>query len=193
MRIALYGGSFDPPHVAHQMACLYVLSTYPIDQVWVIPCFQHAFGKKSVLFEHRYVMCQQAMSWLEPHVKISDIEATLQGPSYTLRTVKTLQAQHPEHTFSWVVGEDAAATLPSWHGYKELTSLIQFVILGREGMAGHRSLPLRLPQVSSTEIRDLLKQGVSPKGLVPSSVLSYIETHQLYQEPILVGEATQGL
>lgn len=181
MRVALYGGSFDPPHLSHQMACLYVLATQPIDEVWMVPCYQHAFGKISLAFEHRYQMCLLSTSLLYPRVKVSPIEAELSGISYTLKTVKTLKDRHPDYQFSLMVGEDTLATQDKWHGIEELKKLVSFILLGREGVTSKRRFPIKLPDVSSTLIRDLLQQGILPEGLVSKEVLAYIKKNHLYQ------------
>jgi nicotinate-nucleotide adenylyltransferase len=59
-RIALFGGSFNPPHVAHQLVALYVLETQPIDELWIVPVYTHALGKQLADYEHRVAMCELA-------------------------------------------------------------------------------------------------------------------------------------
>lgn len=183
MRIALYGGSFDPPHVGHQMVCLYALATQRVDQVWVLPCYEHPFGKESASYEHRLRMCELALEPLAPHVILCTIEAELPKPSYTLRTVQALRERHPTHEFVLIIGEDLAPTLPTWYGWEQLQKSIEIVIVGREG-AHHLTPPppIRLPDVSATHIRESLQQGHLPVGLVPASVLDYMEAQGLYHK-----------
>ena len=100
MRVALFGGSFNPPHVAHQMAALYVLETAPVDALWFVPAFEHAFGKPLVAFDDRLAMCGLAAAALGPRVRVSDVEREIGGRSLTLRTVRRLMDLHPEHAFS---------------------------------------------------------------------------------------------
>ncbi len=183
MRIALFGGSFDPPHVAHQMACLYALSTQDIDQVWMVPCFRHPFDKRSAPFAHRVAMCRLAAAPLGQAVQVNTIEEELDGPSYTLVTVKALMARHPEHAFSLLIGADLLQERQRWHGYPELSRLVPFLVIGRAGApedAGDGT-EVRLPAVSSTWVRSLLMRGVMPRGLLPGTVLEYIRQHALYQ------------
>jgi len=66
MRVAIYGGSFNPPHVAHQLAALYVLETQPVDELWFVPCFKHPFEKALESFEDRLEMCRRAAAPLGP-------------------------------------------------------------------------------------------------------------------------------
>ena len=68
MRVALFGGSFNPPHVAHQLAALYVLETAPVDELWFVPAFEHAFGKPLAPFDDRLAMCELAAAALGPRV-----------------------------------------------------------------------------------------------------------------------------
>lgn len=182
MKIALYGGSFDPPHIAHQLVCLYILSTKPIDEVWLIPCYQHPFGKKSADFAHRLAMCTQAATDLAPRVKVCDIEADLPQPSYTLHTIEAIQARHPNYQFSWVIGEDIFPNLHRWYHFEELQKKISFLIIGREGFHSDAPISIKMPEVSSTHIRNQLFQGIKPHDLVPKKVLAYIEQQKLYQE-----------
>ena len=203
MRVALFGGSFDPPHVAHQLACLYALATQDIDQVWMVPCFQHAFDKRSAPFGHRVALCRLAAAAI-PRVQVCTIEEELGGPSYTLVTVRALQARHPEHDFQIMIGADLLKERERWHGWDELSRLVPFLVLGRAGSGAEapavvdreargaavvdreaRSAAVVdqvvLPAVSSTRVRALLKAGQRPTGLVAREVLDYIEEHRLYR------------
>ena len=135
MRVALFGGSFDPPHVGHQLACLYVLLTYPVDEVWMIPVFRHAFDKRWAPFAHRVAMCERAAAAIGPAVRVSTIEQELAGPSYTLLTVRALKERHPEHDFALVIGADLIKERERWYGWPELAQLVPFLVLRRGGVA----------------------------------------------------------
>lgn len=200
MRIALFGGSFDPPHVGHQMACLYVLLTHDVDEVWMVPCYRHPFDKRTVPFAHRVELCKLAAQDLGPRVRVCTIEEELGDKSYTLVTVQALKARHPEHTFSVVIGADLIKERERWHRFADLAQLAPFVIIGRAGHAGtgvptsgspatpgavqpddrQHAEPLALPAVSSTEVRAQLAQGQLPRGWVARAVLEYIQQHHLY-------------
>ncbi len=182
MRIALYGGSFDPPHVAHQMACLYVLETREIDQIWMVPCFRHPFDKRSAPYAHRVEMCRRAAAAAGPRMLVSTIEEELGGPSYTLVTVKALQVRHPEHQFILMIGGDLVTERERWHGYEELRQRIPFLVVGRAGMEGPEAaeVQIEIPAVSSTAVRAMLARGELPWGLLPRSVLAFVREHGLY-------------
>jgi nicotinate-nucleotide adenylyltransferase len=202
MRIALFGGSFDPPHVGHQMACLYVLSTYDVDALWMVPCFRHPFDKRIESFAHRAAMCRAVAEPLGPRVRVSDIEEELGGPSFTLTTVQALSARHPEHEFFLVIGADLLRERERWYGAEELLATVRFIILGRAGLESgigaselrpgrdlHHADSLELPAVSSTQVRAQLSAGEEPAGLLCRSVLAYIRQHNLYKEGSSAGRA----
>jgi nicotinate-nucleotide adenylyltransferase len=181
MRVAIFGGSFNPPHLAHQMAALYVLETEPVDELWLIPTFRHPFGKALAPFEHRLAMCEAAAAALGPRVRVSAVERELGEESRTLRTIRRLQADFPGHVFSLVIGADLVAEIPSWFGSAELTQAVPFIVVGRAGFEAASSADrVALPRVSSSEVRAALAAGRSAAGLVPRTVLDYIYRHDLY-------------
>jgi nicotinate-nucleotide adenylyltransferase len=180
MRVALFGGSFNPPHVGHQLAALYVLETNAVDELWFVPTFLHPFDKPLAPFADRFAMCQRAAEALGPRARVSDLEARLGGPSHTLRTVKTLREAHPETAFSLLIGSDLVAELPTWHGGQEIQQLVSFIIVGRAGHLAGDPHAVAIPDISSTEVRAALRDGRSVAHLVPRRVLDYIDAAQLY-------------
>jgi nicotinate-nucleotide adenylyltransferase len=178
MRVALFGGSFNPPHVAHQLVALYALETRPIDELWFVPCFQHPFEKSLEPFADRLRMCELAAAALGPRVKVTDVEGRLGGASVTLRTVRELGAQHPGTKFSLIIGADLQAETASWYGAEELRQLVSFIVIGRSGYADGGALAM--PAVSSTEVRARLAQGRAVDDVVPRAVLDYIRQRKLY-------------
>src|SRR5436305_7074018 len=135
MRVALFGGSFNPPHMGHELAALYVLETAPVDELWFVPTFKHAFEKALQPFEDRQHMCELAARALGPRARVSDIERDLGGESRTLRTVRALEARHPEHRFQLVVGADLVGEIDGWWGADELRREVPFIVVGRSGAA----------------------------------------------------------
>ena len=182
MRVALFGGSFNPPHVAHQLAALYVLETRPLDQLWLIPCFQHPFEKSLEPFADRMRMCELAAAALGPRVLVSDVEGRLGGESRTLRTVQALRSSHPADEFSLVIGSDLEGETASWYGATELQRTVPFIVVGRDGHrgAGDSAAAVAMPAISSTEVRDRLRAGRPVDHLVPAAVLDYIRQRGLY-------------
>ena len=180
MRIALFGGSFNPPHVAHQFVLSYVLATARprIDQIWMIPTFAHPFAKLLVPYSDRVAMCALAAQPFGASVQVSQIEAELAGESYTVRTVQTLQARHPEHTFVLVVGADLLKEFERWLDWPTLRDLLPQIVVGRKEHAGG---DVELPAISSTAIRSRVEKGESIDALVPAAVVDYIRAHGLYR------------
>jgi nicotinate-nucleotide adenylyltransferase len=178
VRIALYGGSFNPPHVAHQLVALYVLETEPVDEVWFMPAFQHAFDKPLEPFAERFRMCELAAAGLGARARVCDIESRLGGPSRTLKTVEKLKGEHPGTEFSLVIGADLLSEVDNWYGADSLRRLVPFIVVGRAGVRG--SGPVAMPSISSTEIRAALGSGQDARAWVPKSVLDYITSRGLY-------------
>ena len=179
MHVALFGGSFNPPHVGHQLAALYVLETAPVDALWFVPCFQHAFEKALAPFEQRVSMCEALAAALGPRVRVETIEGTLGGASRSLHTVKALQAAYPQNRFSLVIGSDLRAERQTWYGADELMGLVDFLIVGRAGADPDAGVVM--PAVSSTEVRSRLAAGLPVDAYVSKSVLQLIVANRLYQ------------
>ena len=178
MRVAIYGGSFNPPHLAHQLALTCVLATAQVDEVWMVPTFKHPFEKQLAPFEDRLRMCELAAARFHG-VRVSRIEEELGGDSYTLRTMKALKERHPDHRFSLVIGADLVAERERWHGWPELKELVPFVVVGRQGSP--EAGGIALPAVSSTIVRRRMREGEPVDTLVAADVLDYIRARGLYR------------
>src|SRR5690606_16381153 len=113
-RVAVFGGSFDPPHVGHVLAAAWVLSTRPLSRFLVMPAFDHAFGKVMASFLHRRRMAELAFADLS-HVVVSDLEARLGGASYTVRTLERVREDYPGWEIHLVIGSDLVDQVASWH------------------------------------------------------------------------------
>ena len=186
-RIGLFGGSFNPPHVAHQMVCLWALSTQQVDEVWLIPCFEHAFAKRLAAFEHRLAMCELAAAVLpRDRVKVSDVEARVGGTSRTIVTVERLVEEHPEAHFALLMGADLLAETGSWYRFEDLRQMVELVVVGRPGFAsagqGGEAQGVSLAELSSSDVRRRVAAGEDVSALLPASVRAYIESHGLYQD-----------
>lgn len=191
--IALFGGSFNPPHVAHQMVCLLVLETCPVDAVWMVPTYRHAFAKELIDFEDRCRMCELAARALGERVAVSRIEADLDAPvSRTLDTLELLRRRHADARFRLVIGADILRETGKWYRWNEVVALAPPIVVGRTGYglqpdrdrapeAEILYLDLDLPRVSSTEVRERLSRGQNVTPLVPRVVLDYIAQRGLYR------------
>ena len=154
MRVAFFGGSFNPPHVAHVLACAYVLSTNLADRVLVVPVFQHPFDKPLAPFEDRLTMARLALDWL-PGVEVSPVEQELETPSLTLNTLQHLSNANPSWRLRLMVGSDVLFEAQKWHAFDEISALAPPLVLGRIGYE-HPDAPVSvLPDLSSTRVREL--------------------------------------
>jgi nicotinate-nucleotide adenylyltransferase len=178
--IGILGGSFDPPHVAHTLLAAYVLAAYPIDRVLVVPTYQHPFGKRLAPFEHRLAMCKCAFADLR-RVEVSTIERDLGGESRTVRTLETLKTRLPHAKLRLVMGSDLLGETPRWHAFDRIEALAPPLPVGRGGHEYDRQLPITLPPVSSTALRQRLADGADVRGWLSLSVIEYIERHSLYR------------
>jgi len=184
--VALYGGSFDPPHMGHVLAATWVVTREPVDELRVIPVFRHAFGKRSTPFELRCEMAQAAFAHLAPWVTVSRIEERLGGTSYTIDTVRALLAETPQPppNLSFVCGTDVYAERERWKEWDTLRELMRFIVLGRDGgPPPPPGVEIRawLPDVSSTDIRRRVREGAPWGHLVPEPVRAIIQREGLYR------------
>lgn len=180
--VAVFGGSFNPPHVGHVLACAYLRATQAVDMVLVVPVFRHPFDKELVAFEDRRQMCELAMACLRG-VEVSDIEQQLGGESRTLYTLETLREAHPTWALRLVIGSDVLADLPKWHRFDRIAELAPPIVLGRAGHPDDRAPVAVLPEVSSSEIRAALRAGRDERlsALLPAGVLRFIDVRGLYR------------
>jgi len=178
--VAIFGGSFNPPHIAHQMLCLAVLETCEVDAFWMVPTYRHPFAKDLAEFEHRYRMCELAAEVFGGRVSVSRIEADLAQPSSrTLDTLLALRERHPEFAFRLVVGADILGERDKWYRWDDVERLAPSIVVGRQSYPSESEI--ELPDVSSTEIRARLARGDTALPLVPRAVMAYIDEHRLYR------------
>jgi nicotinate-nucleotide adenylyltransferase len=182
-RVAVFGGSFNPPHVAHVLAVAWVLSTSDVDQVLVVPTFQHPFAKELAPYPERVRMCELAFDWF-PHarVRVSRVEEQLGGESFTLRTLEALKQYHPDWAMRLVMGADLLIEAHKWHRFDRVKELAPPLVLGRSGTSAEGAPPAVLPAVSSTDVRAKVAAGdwACARSLVPPKVLNYIKERGLY-------------
>ncbi|HZU84148.1 MAG TPA: nicotinate-nicotinamide nucleotide adenylyltransferase [Polyangiaceae bacterium] len=184
MNVAIFGGSFNPPHVAHVLACALVLSVEEVDLLLVVPTYRHPFAKALEPFDDRVVMCELAMAWM-PRVEVSRVEERLGGESRTLRTLEHLAAAHPGWKLRLVIGADLLLEAPRWFGFEEIERLAPPIVLARGGVRVDGVGPALLPDISSTQVRETIARGDWDQAarLVPRSVLAHVRSKGLYGAP----------
>lgn len=131
MRIALFGGSFNPIHEGHLKMALIVLKKSSVHEVWLIPNRVSPLKTSNeASFEDRVALIK---AMIQPYrkLKVCTIESTLPQPSKTIHTVKALMKQYPQHTFTWMMGEDQFEQFDQWYESEQLKTLIPFIGLSR--------------------------------------------------------------
>ncbi len=186
--IAVYGGSFDPPHVAHVLVACWARVSAGVDRVIVVPTWRHAFEKRSAPYEDRVKMCELAMAPLEG-VEVSRIERVIQE-SRTLHVLEALQEANAGATLRLVIGTDILPSTPRWHRWDAVAALAPPLLVGRRGYPADEAMldaygleepPLTMPELSSTEMRRRLGSGESVAGRVPAVVAEYARARKLYE------------
>lgn len=192
LRVGMFGGAFDPPHRAHVAVARAAVAQLALDKLFILPTGD-AWHKSRTLTaaSHRLGMARLAFADV-PLAQVDDRELRRSGPTYSVDTLRELQAEHPGAELHLLMGEDQAAGFGTWHRWQEIGRLAVLCVAGRgtgEGIAALRALPglrvesLQLPQMpeSATAIRNRLTTGQDITELVEPAVASYIETHHLYQ------------
>lgn len=187
MKIALLGGTFDPPHNAHLEACRYLLEQEDFDRVWLMPTYKHAFGKQTAAFHHRTAMCALLSKPFRGRVLVSEVERNLAGAGVnrTIDTILYLKAHHPHEDFTFIIGSDNLDQLSEWKDIEKLKKEIPFLVLRRPGykdQPGWTFSQATLPDISSTQIRESIFKNQPITNLTPEDVQEYIQENSLYSE-----------
>jgi nicotinate-nucleotide adenylyltransferase len=191
MKIGLYFGSFNPIHVGHLIIADFVANNAGVDQVWLVVSPQNPLKPSSTLLNeyHRLNLTRLATED-NPKLHVSNIEFKLPRPSYTINTLVYLKEKYPEYSFSVVIGSDSYQNIHKWKNYELLLKEYTLIIYERPGfiVVPHTNqnppLLLKAPllDISSTFIRERIKQGKSIKYLVTEEVRQEIENQGYYRE-----------
>jgi nicotinate-nucleotide adenylyltransferase len=207
--LAIFGGTFNPVHYGHLRSALELVEALGLAEVRLMPSAQPPHrAAPACSAEHRVAMVELAVAG-EPRLACDSRELRRAGASYTIDSLAELRAElGASRSLCMVIGGDAVLGLDSWHRWRELLDLAHIVVIARPGftlpeegelarwLQCHRLADaaalaaqpaggvllqsLRPLAISSTEIRQLLASGRSPRYLMPQSVLDYIEAHSLY-------------
>lgn len=185
-QMAVFGGSFDPPHLGHVLLAQVAVSMHDLEQVLVAPAYAHAFGKSMLPFEHRMAMAKLAFAE-SPRVRVDAIEKQLGGTSLTLRLIEALKVRYPHHDLRLLIGGDILGEAQKWHRFDEICHLAPPIVVGRSGFPHPEvaaDAPV-LPAISSTEVRTRLGAGEALTQMLPVRVQAYIKAHGLYRADAL--------
>lgn len=176
-KIALFGSSFNPPQLGHLAVIKDVLKQNLYDEIWLVPVYQHPFGKDLASFEDRMNMLSDLVLEInDPRVKICTIEKELnRNPSYMYDTIQALKKHFPHSEFFLIAGTDIKNELHKWYQSEKLQKILKFHFIPR---LGYEDSPY--PEVSSTEIREKMAHGESIEGLTTTKIVEYIKNNNLY-------------
>lgn len=202
MRIGIFGGTFDPPHVGHLILAESAREHARLDEVWFVPAPRppQKEGQPVTRFEQRVEMLQIAIAG-NPAFRVDELEKQREGPSYTADTLAQLRQVHPGHSFFLLLGGDSLADLPRWHQPRRIVEQAGLVVMARPGSAHLTAeqllqavgmpttaqlslefVPAPQVDIASRALRKAVAEGRSIRYQVPHPVGEYIRQHRLYRE-----------
>jgi nicotinate-nucleotide adenylyltransferase len=190
VRLGIFGGSFDPPHVGHLLAAVDAVEQLPLDRLVFVPSAVQPLkvGRAAASAADRLEMVRRLVGH-DSRLAVDAIEIDRAGLSFTVDTLETFARSYPEAERFFLVGADALQSFGAWRNPEGILELARLVVLRLPGSpadsesvpAGAMTLVTRLVDVSSTEVRERARAGKPIRGFVPESVAEYIETKRLYR------------
>lgn len=192
MRLAIFGGSFDPPHVGHLLAASDAFEQLALDRIILVPAATQPLkaGQAGASAVQRLEMARLLVQGDE-RFEVSSVEVERGGLSFTVDTLMHFATRYPTAERFLLLGADVLGSFGQWKEPERILELASLVLLERQSEAPptpalpvrrFRRLPTRRIDVSSTEIRDRVRGGKPIRGFVPDAVASYIEAGGLYRE-----------
>lgn len=193
-RLGLFGGTFNPPHLAHLAIAEAMGDALGLEQVLWMPAAASPFkvgDPAAVSAEHRLAMVRLATAD-NPRFAVSDLELRRAGVSYTVDTVEALREAQPDRALTLLLGGDSLASFTRWHRWEDLLATVRIAVYARPGSTladlpeavRARTTFVEAPalDLSSTVLRKRLMEGQTIRYLVPEALRSYIAQHGLYQK-----------
>lgn len=189
MKIALYFGSFNPIHIGHLIIANHVISHCDIDRLWFVVSPQNPLKETASLLNenHRLHLVRLAIE-NEIKFKSSNIEFKLPRPSYTIDTLTHLTEKYPQHDFAIVMGGDSFSNIKKWKNYEIILKQYSIIVYNRPGFDIDKSVSKNIEivhapllDISSTYIRNLIKNRKSIKYLVTDEVMNEIKASHYYR------------
>ena len=192
MKIGFLGGSFDPVHFGHLIAAQDAYEQHQLDRLVLVPAAQAPLKAKEVQSsaEDRLAMLRAAVEW-DHRFEISDFELRRGGVSFTIDSARHFRRLYPDDQLYWIIGGDQLPRLNLWKDINELARLVEFIVLERPGYPLKAVVDIpgfrlhrcdgHLLGISSTELRERVKQGLSLDYFVPHKAIVYITENRLYR------------
>lgn len=193
MKIGLYFGTFNPIHVGHLIIANHMAEYSGLDQIWMVVTPHNPHKQKSSLLNdyHRLEMVHLATKEY-PKIKPSDIEFKLSQPNYTVTTLAHLQEKYPTYEFSLIMGEDNLNSLHKWKNFDVILQNHDIYVYPRlnsneidKQLINHSKIhkvDAPIIEISSTFIRENIKQGKNIKPLLPEHVWSFLDHNLFYKK-----------
>ena len=181
MKVGFLLGSFDPIHMGHLYMASSVLNVGLVDEVVFVPSVQNPWKENSTDFRNRCFMISLAIDDME-HCSLSSIDYRNTEPYYSVNTLKMLKEEYPEDDLYVIVGVDIVNDIKNWHEGQWILDNFKLITIAREGYldAGVPDIRKTL-NVSSTEIRELVREKKQIYPLVPKVISQYIKRFNLYK------------
>jgi nicotinate-nucleotide adenylyltransferase len=189
-RLGVMGGTFDPIHVGHLVTAEEALHQFELDEVVFVPTGRPWMKEHGVVAspEHRYRMTEIGIA-PEPRFSVSRLEVDRGGQTYTIDTLRALHDADPDRELSFITGADAMIEIMAWKEAEALFELASFIAATRPGYDVGAFAPrehvsvMEIPAlaISSTDIRERVRDGRPIRFLVPDGVERYIEQEGLYR------------
>jgi nicotinate-nucleotide adenylyltransferase len=192
MRVGVFGGTFDPPHVGHLLTAVDAVERLELDRLLFVPAGAQPLkvGRVSAAPAERLAMTA-LLAGDDARFAVDSVEIDRGGLSYTVDTLDALAGRWPDAALHLLVGADVLRTFAQWREPHRVARMAQLVVLDREGdaagspavgtVAGARRLATRRVDVSSTEVRARVRAGQSIRGFVPEAIADFIESAGLYR------------
>ena len=192
-RIGIFGGSFNPPHVAHLIGAEIAREELKLDKLLLLPAAIPPHKQKMTLpaSQLRLRMVEAAIAD-NPCIEVCDIELRREGPSYTIDTLKELRELYPEDQLVLIIGMDNLEIFEQWRSPDEILALAELAVMVRPGYSTENVKPellervrfveIPLMEISGTEIRNRIESGLSVKYMVTDAVLNIIQSEGLYRD-----------
>ncbi|MBI2064577.1 MAG: nicotinate (nicotinamide) nucleotide adenylyltransferase [Candidatus Yanofskybacteria bacterium] len=193
-KVALYGGSFSPPHLGHASVIEALLRLFPCDEIWVMLSADRKDKQITADGKNRIKMLELMINELFPDAKIpiliSDFELKLNKPTATYETLRLLKEKYPDHTFNFVLGSDNLRIIETeWVNGERLFQEADFLALKNPLIPLPKKLPPHITilndvawtNISSTFVRKLIAQGHSGIPYLTKGVAEYIKSNSLYK------------
>ena len=193
MKIGLYFGTFNPIHIGHLIIANHMAEHSDLDQIWMVVTPHNPHKQKNTLLDdhHRLEMVYLASKDFSK-IKPSDVEFKLPQPNYTVNTLAYLQEKHPQHEFSLIMGEDNLNSLHKWKNYEVILQNHDIYVYPRLSSGEIDAQFINHPKIhrvgapvielSSTFIRESIKNKKNVIPMLPSTVWEYIDHNLFYQK-----------